>query len=173
MKTIVLGGGCFWCMNPIFKMTPGIVKVVVGYAGGPEKNPSYREVCGGRTGHAEVLQLTYHPEKITLQKIFQLFFTMHDPTTLNRQGADKGTQYRSIILYAENEDMILANQIINELNLSGSYPDSIVTEVVPLEAFYPADESHQDYFNKNPKQSYCQIVIAPKIEKFNKVFGNK
>jgi methionine-S-sulfoxide reductase len=172
MKTIVLGGGCFWCMDPIFKMTPGIEKVVVGYAGGSEKNPSYREVAYGRTGHAEVLQLTYDPEKISLQKIFQIFFTIHDPTTLNRQGADKGTQYRSIILYSENIDMMLANQIKEELNESGAYPDIIVTEIVPLETFYLADEEHQDYFNKNPEQAYCQIVIAPKIDAFNRVFNN-
>jgi methionine-S-sulfoxide reductase len=173
MKKIVLGGGCFWCMDPIFKMTPGIENVIVGYAGGSEKNPSYREVAYGRTSHAEVLELTYDPAKINLQKIFEIFFTIHDPTTLNRQGADKGTQYRSIILYSENTEMILANQIIDGLNTSGAYENPIVTEVVPLESFYPAEESHQDYFNKNPQQAYCQIVIAPKIEKFNNVFDHK
>ena len=171
MKTIVLGGGCFWCMDPIFKMTQGVEEVVVGYAGGEGANPTYREICGGKTEHAEVLQITYNPEKLNLKKIFEIFFTIHDPTTLNRQGADQGTQYRSIILYESNEDMILANQIINDLNESGAYSDPIVTEVVPLETFYPAEEYHQDYFNKNPEQAYCQIVITPKIEKFNKVFG--
>lgn len=170
MKKIVLGGGCFWCMDPIFKMTKGISQVIVGYAGGEEKNPSYREVCGGHTGHAETLEITYDPDMVSLQKLFQIFFTIHDPTTLNRQGADKGTQYRSIILYTDTADMILANQLIDRLNESGAYSHPIVTEVVPLEKFYPAEEVHQDYFNKNPEQSYCQIVIAPKIEKFNKIF---
>lgn len=170
MKTIVLGGGCFWCMDPIFRMTEGVTDVVVGFGGGETANPTYREVIGGKTGHAESLEITYDPEIITLQRIFQIFFTIHNPTTLNRQGADKGTQYRSIILYSDNTDMILANQLINELNVSGAYPDPIITEVVPLEKFYPAEEYHQNYFNKNPEQSYCQIVIAPKVEKFNKVF---
>ena len=171
MKKIVLGGGCFWCMDPIFKMTEGVSRVIVGYAGGEKENPSYRDVCGGSTGHAETLEITYDPNIISLQKLFQIFFTIHDPTTLNRQGADKGTQYRSIIPYTDTADMILANQLIDKLNESQAYLDPIVTEVVPLEKFYPAEEAHQDYFNKNPEQSYCQIVIAPKIEKFNKVFG--
>lgn len=171
MKTIVLGGGCFWCMDPIFRMTEGVEKVVVGYAGGTEKNPSYREVAYGKTSHAEVLEISYNPNIISLNKIFQIFFTLHDPTTLNRQGADKGTQYRSIILYTDEQDAVLANTIIDTLNNSGAYPDPVVTEVVPLGEFYPAEEYHQDYFNKNPEQAYCQIVITPKIEKFNKVFG--
>ncbi len=171
MKTIVLGGGCFWCMDPIFQKLDGVDSVVVGYAGGEKPNPTYREICTGTTGHAEVLQLTYDPETISLQKIFQIFFTIHDPTTLNRQGADRGTQYRSIILYQNDQDMILANQLIHGLNEFGAYPDPIVTEVVLLQEFYPAEEYHQDYFNKNPEQSYCQLVIAPKIDKFNTVFG--
>jgi len=173
MKTIILGGGCFWCMDPVFKMAPGVTNVIVGYAGGENPNPTYREICGGKTGHAEVLEITYDETIISLQKIFQIFFTIHDPTTLNRQGADRGTQYRSIILYKDEQDMILANQLINGLNESGAYVDPIVTEIVPLEEFYRAEEYHQDYFNKNPEQSYCQIVIAPKIVKFNEVFGNQ
>jgi len=170
MKTIVLGGGCFWCMDPIFRMTDGVSKVVVGYAGGMKKNPSYRDVVYGKTGHAEVLQITYDPEKIELKKIFEIFFTIHDPTTMNQQGADKGTQYRSIILYEDDKDMILAHQIITDLNNAKVYENPVVTEVVSLEEFYSAEDYHQDYFNKNPEQSYCQLVITPKIEKFNKVF---
>lgn len=172
MKTIVLGGGCFWCMDPIFKMTNGISQVVVGYAGGELKNPSYRDICRGDTGHAEVLKITYDPIIITLQKVLQIFFTLHDPTTINRQGADKGTQYRSIILYEHTEDMIVANQLIEGLNNAKVYDGPMVTQVVPLEKFYPAEDYHQDYFNKNPEQSYCQLVIAPKIDVFKKVFEN-
>jgi len=175
MKTeiITIGGGCFWCMDPIFRMTPGVTDVVVGYAGGELTNPGYREVCSGTTGHAEVLQISFDPTVVTLEKIFEIFFTIHDPTTLNRQGADKGTQYRSIILYENNDQMIAVNTIIEKLNASGAWNDPIVTEVVPLEKFYPAEDYHQNYFNKDPQQSYCQIVIAPKIEKFNKVFNKK
>ena len=173
MKTIVLGGGCFWCLDPIFTMTEGITDVVVGYAGGGDKNPSYREVCGGRTGHAEVVKLTYNPNIVSLKKILEIFFTVHDPTTLNQQDADVGTQYRSIILYQDKDDMILANQIIDQLNESGAYENPIVTEVVPLQEFYPAEDYHQDYFANNPEQSYCQLVIAPKVEKFKRVFDNE
>jgi len=172
MKTIILGGGCFWCLDPVFQKLTGVEKVVVGYAGGDIINPTYRQICSGTTGHAEVLEITYSPEIISLEKILEVFFTMHDPTTLNRQGADKGTQYRSIILYGNQEDMIIANQIIEQLDNSGAYENSIVTQLVPLEEFYPAEEYHQDYFNKNPQQSYCQIVIASKMEKFKKVFKN-
>ncbi len=172
MQSIILGGGCFWCLDAVFRGADG-VDVVVGYAGGDIKQPSYREVCGGHTGHAEVVKIEFDPEQISLEKIFEIFFTIHDPTTLNRQGADIGTQYRSIILYQNDEQMILANQIIERLNESGAWDDPIVTEVVPLEEFYPAEDYHQDYFNKNPEKSYCQIVIAPKLEKFKKVFENK
>ena len=154
-------------------MTEGITDVVVGYAGGGDKNPSYREVCGGRTGHAEVVKLTYNPNIVSLKKILEIFFTVHDPTTLNQQGADVGTQYRSIILYQDKDDMILANQIIDQLNESGAYENPIVTEVVPLQEFYTAEDYHQDYFANNPEQSYCQIVIAPKVEKFKRVFNNE
>jgi methionine-S-sulfoxide reductase len=172
VKNIILGGGCFWCLDPVFKMAKGVSKVVVGFAGGPEKNPSYYEVANGKTGHAEVIKITYDSNVIDLKKILEIFFTLHDPTTLNRQGADKGTQYRSIILYDNNEDKLIANKIISDLNNAEAYPNSIVTELAALEEFYLADEEHQDYFNKNPHQAYCQIVIAPKIEKFNKVFNN-
>lgn len=173
MKKIVLGGGCFWCLDPVFQKLPGVTKVTVGYAGGIEKNPSYREVAYGKTNHAEVVEMTYDSQIISLEKILQVFFTMHDPTTLNRQGADKGTQYRSIILYSDATEKSVIENIINELNNSGVYSDPIVTEVSELIAFYEAEPEHQDYFNKNPTQAYCQIVIAPKIERFNKVFNQK
>ena len=172
-QTITIGGGCFWCMDPIFRMTAGVIDVVVGYAGGEQKDPTYREICGGQTGHAEVLQITFDPSIVTLEKIFEIFFTLHDPTTLNRQGADRGTQYRSIILYENNEQMILASKIIQDLETAKAWSEPIVTQVVPLEKFYPAEDYHQNYFNKNPEQSYCQIVISPKIERFNKVFKNQ
>lgn len=172
LQQIVLGGGCFWCLDPIFQNTLGVEKVVVGYAGGEAKNPGYREVCNGTTGHAEVLQITFDPDAVTLKKLLEIFFTVHNPTTLNQQGADKGTQYRSIILYENHEHMILANQIIEQLDQSGAWDNPIVTQVVPLEKFYPAEEYHQDYFNKNPQQSYCQLVIAPKLEKFKSLFKN-
>lgn len=170
-EKIILGGGCFWCLDAVFRRVTGVHTVIVGYAGGDIKNPTYRQVSTGTTGHAEVLEITFDPTIISLQKIFELFFTMHNPTTQNQQGADKGTQYRSIILYQGHEQMVLANHIIMELDTAGAYPDPIVTQVVPLETFYPAEDYHQDYFNKNPEQSYCQLVIAPKLEKFHKVFG--
>jgi len=165
IQKVVLGGGCFWCLDPIFQNTPGVVSVVVGYAGGDTKNPKYGDVCSGNSGHAEVLEISFNSETTSLEKILKVFFLAHDPTTLNQQGADRGTQYRSIILYENNEQMITANQTINSLNQTGAWPHDIVTEVVPLEKFYPAEDYHQDYFNKNSEQSYCQLVIAPKLEK--------
>lgn len=171
--SIILGGGCFWCIEALFQGIPGVVSATSGYAGGELKNPSYRDVCNGTTGHAEVVKIEFNPDEIILKKILELFFLAHDPTTLNRQGADVGTQYRSIILYENDAQMILANQVITELNNSGAYKDPIVTEVVPLETFYPAEDYHQDYFKNNPEQSYCQIVIAPKLEKFKEVFKEK
>jgi len=172
MKSIILGGGCFWCLDPVFKQVSGVCAVVVGYAGGTEKDPSYREVAFGKTGHAEVLEISYDESVVSLKKLLEIFFTMHDPTTLNQQGADKGTQYRSIVLYNDTDQKKVIENIIKELDASDAYPNPIVTEVSQLHNFYPAEESHQDYFNKNPEQGYCQIVIAPKMEKFNKVFKN-
>lgn len=171
MKTIVLGGGCFWCLDPIFQKVNGVTKVTVGYAGGTERNPSYREVAYGKTNHAEVIEIEYDSTIVSLNELLKVFFTIHDPTILNRQGADKGTQYRSIILYNDDQEYEVIKGIINELNNSGAYSEPIVTEVSELIAFYPAEPEHQDYFNKNPTQAYCQIVITPKIERFNKVFG--
>lgn len=171
MKSIVLGGGCFWCLDPVFQKISGVTKVTVGYAGGDEKNPSYREVAYGRTGHAETLEIQYDESLVSLQELLKIFFTMHDPTTLNRQGADKGTQYRSIILFNNEDEQEIVQNIIDELNHSNAFENPIVTETTKLTEFYPAEDEHQDYFNKNPQQAYCQIVIAPKMEKFNKIFN--
>lgn len=173
MKKIVLGGGCFWCLDPIFQKVNGVTRVQVGYAGGTEKNPSYREVAYGRTNHAEVIYIEYDESIVSLAELLKVFFTIHDPTTLNRQGADKGTQYRSIILYNDQHEQHSIEGIIKELNNSGAYSDPIVTEVSELLAFYPAEEEHQDYFNKNPDARYCQLVIAPKMEKFNRIFNKQ
>lgn len=170
IQSIVLGGGCFWCLDAIYRKTKGVIHITVGYAGGDIKDPTYREVCSGKTGHAEVLKIDFDPSIISLEKIFEIFFTVHDPTTLNRQGADIGTEYRSIILYQDNSQMALATKIISDLDASEAWESPIVTEVVPLEMFYPAEDYHQDYFNKNPEQTYCQLVIAPKLEKFKHVF---
>lgn len=172
IQKIVLGGGCFWCLDPLFRKTKGVENVVVGYAGGDSKNPTYREICGGQSGHAEVLEISFDENIISLSEIFKIFFTLHDPTTLNRQGADKGTQYRSIILYNDISEMKIANEIISKFEQEKVWENNIVTEVVPLEKFYPAEDYHQDYFNKNPDKSYCQIVISPKMEKFEKVFSD-
>jgi methionine-S-sulfoxide reductase len=170
-QKIILGGGCFWCLDPVFKKIPGVTSVTVGYAGGDTKNPKYGEVCSGTTGHAEVLEISFDSEITSLEHILKVFFLAHDPTTLNQQGADRGTQYRSIILYENNDQMITANQVIDSLNQTGAWPNNIVTEVVPLEKFYSAEDYHQDYFNKNPEQSYCQLVIAPKLEKLKGIIN--
>jgi peptide-methionine (S)-S-oxide reductase len=163
-----LGGGCFWCLEPIFKDLKGVESVVSGYAGGTVPNPSYEQVCGGRTGHAEVVQIAYDPNEISFRDLLDVFFTIHDPTTPDRQGADVGPQYRSIILYHGPEQKAEAERAIADLGETGIWRDRIVTEVVPLEKFYPAEAYHQDYFEQNPRQRYCQIVIAPKVAKFRK-----
>jgi peptide-methionine (S)-S-oxide reductase len=163
-----LGGGCFWCLEPIFKDLNGVESVVSGYAGGTVPNPSYEQVCGGRTGHAEVVQIAYDPNVISYRDLLDVFFTVHDPTTEDRQGADVGPQYRSIILYHSPEQKAAAEQAIAELDAKRVWHTPIVTEVVPLETFYPAEAYHQDYFEQNPRQRYCQIVIAPKVAKFRR-----
>jgi peptide-methionine (S)-S-oxide reductase len=165
-----LGGGCFWCLEPIFKDLKGVESVVSGYAGGTVPNPSYEQVCGGRTGHAEVVQIAFDPNEISFRDLLDVFFTIHDPTTPDRQGADVGPQYRSIILYHGREQKAEAERAIADLAETGIWRDRIVTEVVPLEKFYPAETYHQDYFEQNPRQRYCQIVIAPKVAKFRKEY---
>jgi peptide-methionine (S)-S-oxide reductase len=169
-ETAVLGGGCFWCLEAVYNELRGIATVISGYAGGSVSNPSYEQVCSGRTGHAEVVQLTFDPSEITYRDILEVFFTIHDPTTLNRQGNDVGTQYRSIILYASPEQEQTAREVIDEITRSGIWPRPIVTQVEPLERFYPAEAYHQNYFEQNPYQPYCQIIIVPKVAKAREKF---
>jgi peptide-methionine (S)-S-oxide reductase len=160
-----LAGGCFWCLEAVYTELRGVERVISGYAGGTVVNPSYEQVCSGRTGHAEVVQLTFDPAVISFREILEVFFTIHDPTTLNRQGNDVGTQYRSAILYQSPEQEQTAREVIAQLEKDGIWRDKIVTEVTPLDRFYPAEAYHQDYFARNPYQPYCQIVIAPKVAK--------
>jgi len=163
-----LGGGCFWCLDGIFRDLKGVEKVESGYAGGQTKNPSYREVCAGTTGHAEVVQVTFDPSAISFRDVLGVFFTIHDPTTPNRQGADVGTQYRSVVLYHSDDQRRIAEQVISELTDAKVWDDPIVTQIVPYTTFYPAEQYHQDYFAQNPDQPYCRVVIAPKVSKFRK-----
>ena len=163
-----LGGGCFWCLEAVYKDLKGVEAVVSGYAGGSVVDPTYEQVCGGRTGHAEVVQIAYDPKIVSFRDLLDVFFTIHDPTTKDRQGADIGPQYRSIILYHSPEQKADAEHAIADVNEKKIWPAPIVTEVVPLEKFYPGEDYHQDYFEQNPRQRYCQIVIAPKVAKFRK-----
>ena len=169
-ETATLGGGCFWCLEAIFSELRGVEKVVSGYSGGNVPGPSYREVCAGTTGHAEVVQITFDPDIISFRELLQVFFTIHDPTTLNRQGADVGTQYRSVIFYHTPEQETVAKDVIAEFEAEKLRDAPIVTEVTPFEAFYPAEEYHQEYFMHNPDQPYCRAVIAPKVAKFRKQY---
>jgi peptide-methionine (S)-S-oxide reductase len=169
-ETATLGGGCFWCLEAVYKDLKGVESVVSGYAGGQVDNPTYEQVCGGRTGHAEVVQITYDPSVVSYRDLLDVFFTIHDPTTPDQQGADIGPQYRSIILYHSPEQKADAERAIAEQGEQGVWDAPIVTEVVPLETFYPGEEYHQDYFERNPRQRYCQIVIAPKVAKFRKQY---
>lgn len=170
--TIVLGGGCYWCVEAVYEQLDGVEKVVSGFSGGKVENPSYEEVCTGTTGAAEVVEITYDKSKTNLDEIFKVFFTVHDPTTLNRQGADVGTQYRSVIFYKNEEQKKAAQSIIAELNKE-VYNNKIVTTLEPFKAFYKAKDSHQNYYQNNQEQPYCQMVIQPKLEKFEKVFKNR
>src|SRR5579884_790367 len=168
LETATFGGGCFWCLEPVFADVRGVVSVEPGYAGGNVANPSYEQVCSGRTGHAEVVQVQYNPSEITYPELLNVFFAIHGPTTLNRQGADVGTQYRSVILYHDDAQKEAAEKAIRDLDASGTHSDRVVTQVVPFEVFYPAEQYHHGYFEANPYQPYCNIVIAPKIAKFRK-----
>ena len=167
------GGGCFWCLEPVYLDIEGVNKVVSGYSGGPNPNPTYQEICTGRSGHAEVVQITYNPKKISFKELIEVFFVIHDPTTLNRQGNDAGTQYRSVIFYHSMEQKKVSEEIIRFLEGESVFPNPIVTEITELEAFYEAEEYHQNYYAKNPNQGYCRVVIAPKVSKFRKQFMNK
>lgn len=167
----VFGGGCFWCTEAVFERLKGVISVVPGFAGGHVPNPSYPQVCTGRTGHAEVSRIEFDPTQISYRDLLEVFFSTHDPTTLNRQGADVGTEYRSIILYASDAQRRAAERIIAELTEAKAFSSAIVTEVKPLEAFYEAEDYHHQYFQNNPYAPYCQVVIAPKLAKFHKRFG--
>ncbi len=172
-EVITLGGGCFWCIEAIFEELHGVEQVESGYSGGRVDDPTYEQVCTGTTGHAEVVQVTFDPEIISLKKILEVFFTVHDPTTLNRQGADIGTQYRSVIFYRSEEQNTLAEQVIREIQKAKLWKAPIVTELAPFKAFYKAEEYHQEYYKKNPGQAYCRIVIEPKIKKFREHYKDK
>ena len=161
-----LGGGCFWCTEAVYQELNGVQKVESGYAGGTVNNPTYRQVCTGTTGHAEVVQVTFDPAVVSFKDILNVFFTIHDPTTLNRQGADVGPQYRSVILTHDAGQRATAEEVIARVEAEGIWDDPIVTEVVPLEAFYRAEDYHQEYYRSNRGQPYCQVVIAPKVAKF-------
>ena len=168
--TATLGGGCFWCLDAIYRQLKGVEKVESGYAGGTKPNPTYKEVCGGRTGHAEVVQITFDPSVITYRDLLDVFFTIHDPTTKDRQGGDIGPQYRSVVLTHSPEQERVAREAIADVTAEGIWDDPIVTEIAPLTTFYPAETYHQDYFATNPLQPYCQVVIAPKVAKFRKKY---
>jgi peptide-methionine (S)-S-oxide reductase len=165
-----LAGGCFWCLEAVYKELRGVERVVSGYAGGHVESPTYRQVCDGTTGHAEVVQVTFDPSAVSYKELLEVFFTIHDPTTLNRQGADVGTQYRSAVFYHTPEQRETAEQTIAEMTAARVWDSPIVTEVSPLEKFYPAEDYHQDYFENNPSQPYCRAVVEPKVSKFRKLF---
>jgi len=165
-----LAGGCFWCLEAVYDELKGVVDVTSGYAGGKVVNPTYQQVCGGDTGHAEVVRIAFDPAKISFREILEVFFTIHDPTTLNRQGADVGTQYRSAIFYHSDEQKRVSEEVITEIASAGIWKNPIVTEVVPAPEFYPAEDYHQEYFARNPNQGYCQVVVAPKVAKFRSKF---
>ena len=168
VEKATLGGGCFWCLEAVYQELRGVQKVESGYSGGHVPNPTYREVCSETTGHAEVVQVTFDPEVVSYRDILKVYFGIHDPTTLNRQGADVGTQYRSVIFYHDEEQRRVAEEVISELEAEGLWSDPIVTEVAPLDEFYVAEAYHQDYFRNNGFQPYCQVIIAPKVAKFRK-----
>jgi peptide-methionine (S)-S-oxide reductase len=171
--TATFGTGCFWCTEAIFQQVEGVLKVSSGYSGGQVANPTYKEVCTGTTGHAECLQIVYDPAKITFDELLEIFWQTHDPTTLNRQGNDVGTQYRSVVFYHNQEQKEKAEKYKEQLNKSGAFDNTIVTEIAPFSKFYIAENYHQDYYNQNGSAPYCNFVIRPKVEKFQKVFKSK
>lgn len=173
LEVITFGAGCFWCVEAVFQQLEGVVKVESGYSGGKIKNPTYREVCSGLTGHAEVCQITYDPKKVSVVELLEVFWKTHDPTTPNRQGADVGTQYRSAIFYHNDEQKRIAEEYKKKLDESGAFNSKIVTEITAFSNFYVAEDYHQNYFNLNGEAPYCQFVIRPKLEKFEKVFKDK
>ncbi len=173
LETATLGGGCFWCLEPVFEELDGVTNVIVGYAGGSVGDPSYKEVTRGTTGHAEVVQITFDPGAIRFEELLGVFFSMHDPTTPNRQGADVGTQYRSLILFHSPDQETVSTAVIERLDAGGVFENPVVTELAPYQAFYEAEDYHQDYYEKNPNAGYCMAVIAPKMQKFRKHYGER
>lgn len=173
VETAIFGAGCFWCVEAVFQELKGVHSVESGYTGGSFNNPTYKEICTGQTGHAEVALITYDPQVVNFETLLSVFFKIHDPTTLNYQGADRGTQYRSAIFYSSPSQKETAERIIMELNKENVYPDPVVTEVTLFSKFWPAENYHQDYFNNNPNQGYCKFVIHPKMDKFRKVFKDQ
>ncbi len=173
IDTATFGAGCFWCVEAVFQRLEGVISVKSGYAGGSVKNPSYKEVCTGATGHAEVCQIVFDKSKITYDELLEVFWKTHDPTTLNYQGNDHGTQYRSVVFYHNDEQKQLAEKYKKQINDEHAYPNPIVTEIVPFKNYYPAEDYHQNYYNQNGNEGYCRYVIQPKVEKFEKIFKDK
>ena len=173
MKEAIFGAGCFWCIEAVFQQIKGVEKIESGYMGGKIKNPTYREVCSGLTGHAEVVKMTYNPEVISFKDMLEIFWKTHDPTTLNRQGADTGTQYRSVIFYLDEEQKKIATDYKLKLNQENVFGNPVVTEISPASEFYVAEEYHQNYYNDNGSQPYCTFVVKPKVDKVKKVFAEK
>ena len=173
VETATLGGGCFWCLEAVYRQLEGVTAVVSGYMGGAVDRPSYEQVCSGQTGHAEVAQLTFDPAATSFREILEVFFAIHDPTTLNRQGEDIGTQYRSVIFFHSEEQREAAEALVRELEKEGAYLDPIVTRIVPASEFWPAEDYHQNYLNTHPSQPYCAVVVAPKVAKFRKKFAER
>ena len=172
-ETATLGGGCFWCLEAVYQEVEGVDGVVSGYAGGQVPDPTYKQVCSGGTGHAEVVQVTFDPAILPYDEVLRIFFAIHDPTTRDRQGADVGSQYRSIILTHDGEQDRIARAVMEEVTREGIWDDPLVTHVEPLEVFYPAEDSHQNYFRDNPNQPYCQVVVAPKVSRFRTRFAHR
>lgn len=173
MQEAVLGGGCFWCLEAVFERIEGVDAVVSGYAGGSVPSPTYEQVCTGTTGHAEVVQVRFRPDVVSYRQILEIFFAMHDPTTANRQGADAGTQYRSVILWSSAEQERTARELVRDFDRQGIFGAPIVTQLAKLDAFYPAEIDHQEYYARNPDKGYCRVVISPKVTKLRKTFADK
>jgi peptide-methionine (S)-S-oxide reductase len=172
-EVITLGGGCFWCMEAVFQQLKGVVSIESGFSGGTVENPTYKQVCTGQTGHAEVVQVTFDLRVVSLHDVLSVFFALHDPTTVNRQGADVGSQYRSVVFYRTPEQRDAVQAVVRELEANKTYSSPIVTQLEPFKAFYKAEAYHQDYYEQNPNQPYCTLVISPKLAKFHKLFKDK
>jgi peptide-methionine (S)-S-oxide reductase len=172
-KQAIFGAGCFWCIEAVFNQLKGVINVMPGYAGGHIKNPAYREICEGRTGHAEVIRIVYDADEIGYEELLEVFWYVHNPTTLNRQGNDIGTQYRSVVFYHDDEQRVLAEAYMKKVDISGAFEDSIVTEIAPLTTYYAAESDHKDYYERNPSQGYCLAVVRPKVEKFKVAFADR